>query len=306
MDRTSEDNHSSRPSILVGIPAYNEAATIEEVVTGVRSHADEVLVVDDGSEDETPERARSAGATVIAHEANRGYGATLGTIFRYAHESGAKHLVTVDADGQHDVDDVPELVRTQQETGAQIVTGSRFTEHHSTKIPSYRRFGLAVINLLANLALRVGYSYPTVLDTQCGFRAYDPEAIRTMANAPDIGNGMGASLDILVQAAREGYDIVEVPTRIDYDVDNASTKNPILHGMDLLLSLSLSVTRDRPVRMASFAGVVALTGGMAVLALGQLGATGIYLLVSVMLTLGLVLGVTLSGRALKRSDGTDQ
>lgn len=304
MASPSEDN-PSRPSILVGIPAYNEAATIEEVVSGVQNHADEVLVVDDGSEDETSERARSAGATLIAHEVNRGYGSTLGTIFRYAHEREAEHLVIIDADGQHDVDDVPDLVRTQQETGAQIVTGSRFTERHSTNIPRYRRFGLAVINLLANLALRVGYSSPTVLDTQCGFRAYGPEAIRTMATTPDIGAGMGASLDILIHAAREGYDVVEVPTRINYDVDNASTKNPVLHGVDLLQSLSMSVIRDRPVRVASFAGVVALTASVSVLALAQLGATAIYLLGSVMVTL-LVLGVTLSGRVLKRSDSTDQ
>ncbi|MFC6721133.1 glycosyltransferase family 2 protein [Natrialbaceae archaeon GCM10025896] len=90
-------------------------------------HADEVLVVDDGSVDETRQQARTAGAMVLSHDENQGYGATLGTIFEYASHCNAAHLVIIDADGQHDVTDIPDLIRTQQETGVEIVTGSRFS-----------------------------------------------------------------------------------------------------------------------------------------------------------------------------------
>lgn len=296
----------SDPFVLVGIPAYNEAATIAAVVTAAQRHADTVLVVDDGSTDETRKRARDAGATVISHETNQGYGATLGTIFQHANQTGVDHLVILDADGQHDTGDIPDLVKTQQETDAQLVTGSRFTGNSSTNMPRYRRFGLAVINLLTNLSLRVGYSYPSVSDSQCGFRAYDREAIETMAAAREIDSGMGASLDILFESAREGYDIVEVPTRIDYEVEDASSQNPIVHGFGLLKSLFLSVLHDRPVRVGVACSIVVLSSLALVFGIVQTGVTALYALAILVLTIGLVLSLTLSGRVPTRSDRTDQ
>lgn len=301
----SPNTTSPEQSVLVGIPAYNEAATIREVVTATREHADEVLVVDDGSEDGTCDLARSAGATLLVHEQNRGYGATLKTIFQYAHESGAAHLVILDADGQHDTGDIPDLVRTQRETGAEIVTGSRF-QAGSREMPRYRLVGLTVINLLTNLALRIGYSYPMVSDTQSGLRAYGPDAIETMATAPDIGSGMGASLDILFKAAQEGYDIAEIPTRINYDVENASTRNPVLQGIDLVTSLFVAVSRDRPIRMASAGTFCVLTGGVVLLAVGLFEMTTLYVLVSVLIALAVGFGITLSSRSPRRSDSTNR
>jgi len=305
MDEATRDS-ASTPSVLVGIPAYNEQSTVGDVVEEARDHADEVLVVDDGSEDRTPARARAAGATLVAHGDNRGYGATLGTIFEYAHDTGVDHLVILDADGQHAVADVPDLVEIQRETGAQLVTGSRFEGGSSSEIPPYRRFGLAVVNILTNVGLRIGYAASPVSDTQCGFRAYDREAIATMANTADVGTGMGASLDVLFAAAREGYDVVEIPTKIDYDVDNASTRNPIVHGFDLVTAVFLSVFRDRPARMTSVLGAIVLSGAGSLLALGLVGTTVIYLLVPAVIAVVLALAETLTTRPPRRSDRTDQ
>lgn len=302
----SPENATTEPSILVGIPAYNEATTIGEIVTAARKYAQEVVVVDDGSDDGTRDRARTAGATVVAHEKNRGYGATLETIFRYAREAGAAHLVVLDADGQHDVDDIPELVRAQRESHAEIVTGSRFRESASKDIPRYRQFGLTVINLLTNLVLRIGYSYPAISDTQCGFRAYDRDAIETMADASDIGSGMGASLDILFKTAREGYDIVEVPTRIDYDVENASTHNPLSQGLNLLSSLFVTVSRDRPLRTAMAGTFLMLSGGSVLFAVSRFRMTAVYVLVPVLIVLGIGLSLTLSDRSPSLSDSADR
>ncbi|WP_431358831.1 glycosyltransferase family 2 protein [Halovenus amylolytica] len=294
------------PTVLVGIPAYNEAGTIREVIEAAMPHADEVLVVDDGSVDETRQQARTAGAMVLSHDENQGYGATLGTIFEYASHCNAAHLVIIDADGQHDVTDIPDLIRTQQETGVEIVTGSRFSGGSKSEIPRYRRFGLGVINTLTNVGLRLGYSYPSVSDTQCGFRAYDRDAIESMATAPDIGNGMGASLDIIFQAARDGHEIVEVPTRIDYDVEDASTQNPVVHGLSLLGSLIVAVAQDRPGRMAAIGLTAVSVVALFILALAQFGATVLYVTVTVLAILLVVLSVTQSNGPRGPSDSTDR
>lgn len=294
------------PSVVVGIPAYNEEETISEQVTAAREYADEVIVVDDGSSDHTAQNATASGATLLTHTENRGYGATLGTIFQYAHSRDASHLVILDADGQHDPEDIPALISTQRETGAELVTGSRFVGDPSPDIPSYRQVGLFVINSLTNLTLRIGYSYPAVTDSQCGFRAYDDTAIARMATTPEIGSGMGASLDILFQAARAEYDIVEVPTRIDYDVDNASSRNPVIHGLGLLKSLSLSVLHDRPVRVGAALGIGLATPLGVGLLLQQTTTTVFSVLATVVVSLALLFGLLLPNRTAERSERTDQ
>jgi len=292
--------------VIVGIPVYNEAATIAEVVTGALAHADEVVVVDDGSDDPTRTVASAAGATVVVHEQNRGYGAALGTIFRYARDRGASQLVVLDGDGQHDIDDIPNLLGTQRETGAEIVTGSRFGTPEGSEVPAYRQVGLAVINLLTNASLRLGYSYRPISDTQCGFRAYDRRAVETLANGSDVGAGMGASLDILFEAAREGYEVAEVPTEIDYDVEDANTQNPVRHGLGLLVSLFVTLCRDRPFRIAALAlGILLLASGVG-LSIVQFGSAGVSVLAVVLFVLTAVTWLTLSKRLPKRSDSPER
>jgi threonine dehydratase len=134
---------------LVAIPAHNESATIKDVVTAARTHASDVLVIDDGSADETAARAKEAGATVVEHETNSGYGAALKTAFEEADKRRADELVILDGDGQHDPDDIPRFVESLQNNEAEIVIGSRFAAE--TKMPAYRRLGLSVVNLLTNL-----------------------------------------------------------------------------------------------------------------------------------------------------------
>jgi hypothetical protein len=154
--------------VLVGIPAYNEATTVGDVVRGASQYADEVLVVDDASEDDTATVAREAGATVYTHDRNRGYGGALKTLFAEAETRGAEHLVIIDGDGQHDPSDIPEAVETQRETDADIVIGSRFTPDAETDLPLYRRVGLAIVNSLTNLSMGVIRRRSWVKDTQSG------------------------------------------------------------------------------------------------------------------------------------------
>lgn len=223
--------------VLVGIPAYNEVGTIGEVVSDAREYADEVLVVDDGSSDATSTAAQLAGATVFQHGHNRGYGATLKSIFEHARKYDTDHLVVLDADGQHTPSDIPDLVDAQQNGPADLVIGSRFVDGAESNTPYYRRFGLSIINLLTNLSAGTIHPSSYIHDTQCGFRVYNRQAIDSLASNGDLGDEMTASTDIIFHAHQHGYEIEEVPTNVRYDVKNANSKNPVLHGLQLVKNI---------------------------------------------------------------------
>lgn len=249
-------------STFAVIPAYNEAGTIASVVRSVNPYVDEVLVVDDGSSDGTADIAREAGATVIEHETNRGYGAALNTAFEAAFERSASTLVTLDADGQHDPNDVSKLLQTLEETGADIVIGSRFVEGASTNAPFYRRFGLKVINLMTNLSMGVVRRRSRITDTQSGFRAYNERAIRSINRDSSIGDQMNASIDILYHAHHNDYQLEEIGVEIDYDVENASSHHPLAHGLSLVSNILKTVELERPLTVLGVPGFFGLTIGI--------------------------------------------
>lgn len=254
----------STAGVMVGIPAYNESDSIAEVVAAAKRHADAVVVVDDGSDDETVVRALEAGVTVVTHDANRGYGATLQTIFRHALVADVDHLVTLDGDGQHDPADIPKLVGELRAGDADIVVGSRFVDGSETRLPAYRRVGLAVVNWLTNAGIRLRYSATTAMDTQSGFRAYSREATEAVVRNGDLGAGMGASLDLLFHAAREGLEVEEVATTVDYDIDDPSTQNPIAHGLVLCRSIFREAVPARIAQLAVVSVVALLVSLVAV------------------------------------------
>lgn len=220
--------------VLVGIPAYNEVETIGAVVRDALVVADAVVVVDDGSDDQTVCRARDAGATVVEHDHNRGYGAALETLFDEAVRRFPDHLVVVDGDGQHDPIDVPRLVARQRRSGAEIVIGSRFVGSASTNAPLYRRFGIHVVNWLVNLSLGRIHHDSSITDTQSGFRAYDSRAVRTLATTERLGDFMDASIDVLYVAADNDFSVAEVGIDVRYDVSCSSTEHPLVHGASLV------------------------------------------------------------------------
>jgi len=248
--------------VLVAIPAYNEEAAIMDVVTEAKQYADLVLVVDDGSNDYTVRLAKEAGATVVEHEENSGYGAALHTAFQEARERRADHLVILDGDGQHDPSDIPEAVGVQEDDGAEIVIGSRFAEESETELPLYRRFGLAVVNILTNLSMGVVRSKSRVGDTQSGFRTYNREAIDSLSEDESIGSGMSASTDILYHAHQHDYEIEEIGTTIEYDVEDASTHNPVSHGISLVGNILRTVERERPIMVLGVPGFVSAFVGL--------------------------------------------
>lgn len=250
--------------VVVAIPAYNEQHTIGSVIERADPYVDAAIVIDDGSDDETATRAREAGATVIEHDRNRGYGAALRTAFLEAAHRSVDHLIVLDGDDQHDPRDIPKLLAKQQETNAEVVIGSRFGTDTETNLPLYRRFGFEVINALTNILIGITESGSRIADTQSGFRSYTGRAVQTLAADWTISNHMGASIDILYFARQWDYQIEEVETTIRYDVENSSTQNPILHGLVLVANLLEILRNDRP---RFFYGFLLLCGTVVLIAI---------------------------------------
>lgn len=223
--------------VLVVVPAYNEELTIGSVVALAKKYGD-VLVVDDGSMDRTSEIAREAGAVVIRHERNMGKGGALKTAFEYAIEKGYDVVVTIDADGQHNPDEIPALLRPVVSGEADIAIGSRYlSESVKKRIPLYRRLGLWVLNKGTKLATEME------VDSQSGFRAYTVEFLREVRFN---GSGYSAETDILVKAREMGFKVVEVPISVRYDVPNKHKKNPLSHGLSVLASVLGLIGYRRP------------------------------------------------------------
>lgn len=254
-----EDVLGDAGSVMVAVPAYDESASIAEIVRTVSPHADTVLVVDDGSSDDTGRVASDAGADVVRHPENRGYGGALKTIFREAARRDPAHLVVIDADGQHDPMDVASLVAARVETQADLVIGSRY-ETAESSIPAYRRLGLWLVNGATNLSLGTRGD-ARIRDTQSGLRAYSPRAYHSLATDATIGDGMSASTDILYHVVRRGYRVVEIGVTVRYDLPDTSTENPLVHGVELMFNIARLSASERP-------GAVVLLPALALSLLG--------------------------------------
>ena len=236
--------------IVACIPAYNEEHTIAKVVLKTMKYVDEVIVCDDGSTDMTGEIAERLGAMVIRHERNRGYGATIVSLFRRARELGADVMVTLDADGQHNPDDIPRLVKPIIDGEADIVIGSRFLDDESKElVPKYRRAGIKAITSLSK-----AFSYNKLSDAQSGFRAYSKRALELLKPTEQ---GMGVSTEILIKASRFNLNVVEVPVKITYD-KYSSTHNPVRHGLEVVLSTIKHYSINHPLIFYGLPGFLAL------------------------------------------------
>lgn len=257
----ARDVHEGEESVLVAIPAYEAERTIGAVVRETLTHCEEVLVVDDGSTDRTAAVAADAGAVVVRHPRNRGYGGALKTIFQEAARRGHDFVVTIDADGQHDPSDIPRLLAGHWRTGADVVVGSRYVEGSRTAVPRSRAIGLALVNGLTNISLGRFRPEGWLRDTQSGYRLYTREAAAAMVGASDVGDGMWASTDIIYHLTRERFSFAEVGTTIRYDLENTSSEGAIGHGMGLLRNIVGMLEHTHPLVLIGVPGLAAVVVG---------------------------------------------
>jgi len=253
---TGSTTRARGQKILVGIPALNEEVAIGSITLRSLKYSGNVIVIDDGSTDSTAEIASLAGATVIQHKKNRGKGTSIKDIFNYAIATGADVLVLLDGDGQHNPDEIPALLEPVLSGEADMVIGSRFLVGMKNNVPAYRRFGQETLTMTTNIASGV-----SVTDTQSGFRAFTKKAYRCFSFKH---NGMAVESEMIVDAARAGLRIKEVPIDVRYDVDG-STFHPVQHGWSILSYMIRLVIRRKPV----------ILYGLSELILGILGIVSI-------------------------------
>lgn len=227
MSESLQTFQTTRPRIVVGIPARNEQEFIAEVVHKAKKFADEVIVVDDGSTDDTAEVAKAAGALVIKHETNRGAGAATRACFEESRRRGAHVLVTLDGDGQHDSDEIPRVLAPIFSREADLVIGSRFLGSNNP-ILRYRKFGINVITWLFNIGSSLKLS-----DAQSCFRAYGEKALHSLNITQ---RGFSFSVELLIQARQQGLAITEVPISCIYHPASHSA-NPVTHGLGVALTV---------------------------------------------------------------------
>ncbi len=223
----------------MGIPAFNEEKNIAPIITKLRNITNTVIVCNDGSSDLTSEIAEKMGAVVINHEKNLGYGGAIRSIFLKAKELEGDILVTFDADGQHQIEDIEKIVTPIINQEADIVIGSRFLDDSEKEVPQYRKVGIKIITKITNASLK-----EKLTDSQSGFRGYSKKVVSEL-NPSELG--MGISTEILIKASSKDFKITEVPIKIIYSGDT-STHNPVSHGSSVILSTIKYTSIEHPLK----------------------------------------------------------
>jgi glycosyltransferase involved in cell wall biosynthesis len=236
--------------VLAGIAAYNEARYVGSIVLQARQYVDEVIVVDDGSTDNTARVAELAGATVIHHSENKGKGAAIQSILAEAKKRNPDAVVLLDADAQHNPNEIPALIKPIAE-GFDLVIGSR--EAQKDKTPRYRRIGQKVVLRSTRLASKANIS-----DSESGFRALSPKAINELELK---ANGFAIESEMITLAADKNLKITEVPISNIYTKDG-STLHPIVHGIDVLSRMIVMILQRRPLFFFGLAGGILLVIGL--------------------------------------------
>ena len=217
---------------LVVIPAYNAGKSVGGVVKSCMHVMHDILVVDDGSIDDTGAAAKAAGAEVVRHPHNRGKGAALKTGFAWALEHGFDDVITLDADAQHLPDEIPKFLECRQETHADLIIGGR-AHLFGEMLPRRRtanRFSAWAIGKAAGMR---------VTDSQSGYRLYSANLLRKVHLRTD---GFDMESEVIVHAGRGGFKLVTIPINLGF-VDGVSTSHykPLMDT----LRIAWTVTRAR-------------------------------------------------------------
>ncbi len=228
---------------LTALPVFNEQSHVCEVLAEVRRYAQDILVVNDGSTDGTAELlARQPGILVETHPKNRGYGAALITAFDFAIRNGYEILVTIDCDGQHEPQRIPEFVAACEDVD--IVSGSRYLQDFDgdDAAPEDRR--RINMQVTAELNRRLGFE---LTDAFCGFKVY---RVSALAKLKLTEAGYAMPLELWVRAAAAGLKVRELPVPRIYleekrsfggALDDAATRVQYYH---LVLDRSMAALED--------------------------------------------------------------
>jgi dolichol-phosphate mannosyltransferase len=196
---------------LTALPVFNEVHSVDEVLDEVTKHSEYVLVIDDGSTDGTAERlAKRDDIILLQHDENRGYGSALVSAFNYAIENDFEILVTVDCDGQHEPQRIKQFVTTCRNTGADIVSGSRYLKAFDNDSPAPEQRRKINLTITAFINEKLGFG---ITDAFCGFKAYRVEALKQLEITE---SGYAMPLELWVQASCKKLSVIEVAVPLIY------------------------------------------------------------------------------------------
>lgn len=239
------------PGLIVIIPAHNEDRFIGSVVLKARCHADDVIVVDDGSTDETASVAQAAGARVVRHTRNLGKSAALNNGLARMAEPWPRAVVFLDGDGQHHPDDIPRLVAPVLAGEADMVVGSRFVGQRNAA-PRWRQAGQLALTAATN-----AFSGTRLADSQSGFRAFSPRALQQLCFGQ---SNFTAESEMQFMAQEHGWKVLEVPVGMTYA--EGPKRNPVTHGMGVVDGILRLAGQSRPLLFFGIPGVVMLLAGL--------------------------------------------
>lgn len=235
---------ASKNNIVVIIPAYNEGTAIGDLIAGIQDvmgDAVDIVVINDGSRDNTADVASRSGAMVISHHFNMGYGTTIQTGYKYAYSKGYEYLVQIDGDGQHDPGYIPRLLEPVMNGAADLSLGSRFLDVDSYNPPLIRRAGMCFFGSLLSVLIGKRMSDPT-----SGYQALNRSVIAFLTrdsfpcDYPDA--------DVLLMLGLNGFNICEVAVRM-YANSAGKTMHsgfkPFYYVFKMLLSMIVTLLRKR-------------------------------------------------------------
>lgn len=227
---------------IVLIPAYNEALRISKVVSSIRASFpnSDIVVVNDGSSDNTAEIAIDSGALVVSHPFNMGYGVAIQTGYKYARDRGYDYLVQIDADGQHDPSCIPALLAPVVAGETDIAIGSRFLGT-SYRPPFARRVGMGLFRCIVSRVTGT-----SVTDTTSGFQAFNRDVIKFFCT--DVFPVDYPDADMLIMLHRVGFRMTEVPVRMFENSEGKSMHSglkPLYYMFKMLLSICVTLMREK-------------------------------------------------------------
>lgn len=247
--------------LMVVLPCLNEEKTVESVVAGVPKEIPgirriDIVVIDDGSRDETGKLAAQAGAEVVTHERNRGLGVTFREAVDLALAKGADILVNIDGDGQFDPADIPSLVAPIVEGGVDMVTASRFmTGQTAPEMPAIKRWGNAQVANIVALLTGVRFN-----DVSCGFRALSAEALLRL----NLVGGFTYTQETFIELLFKQLQIVEIPVAVrgtrEFGTSRMASNLPLYAARALQIMLRAFISFRPLVFFSTLAAAFALPG----------------------------------------------
>ncbi|WP_431158339.1 glycosyltransferase family 2 protein [Winogradskyella poriferorum] len=204
--------------VIIYMPALNEGKTINKVLQSVPKELKgvseiELLVIDDGSSDNTVSEAKKTGATVISHSYNKGVGSAFHTAVDYALKKKATILVSIDADGQFDVNQIQQMIKPILNNDVDFSIGNRFNEGKPVGMPKLKYWGNKRISKIVSFVSR-----NKIKDASCGFRAYSYDCLLNL----NLDGSFTYTHETILDLANKGYRVAQVPVKVTYFDDRIS------------------------------------------------------------------------------------